>query len=217
MDIRVDKKTARAIQQLLNDLRNTTGIDEQLKLEHFLKFSEIFEIQRESECAEKTWEATKEAVICAIADLKKMRKAEGEALVSDIVMRIKNLEKCLKSIEQISKANLDVTYQKLVHRIQKLLGDEKISEDKLTTEIALIADKMDVTEECVRLQSHNRLFIKSLNEERIVGKKLNFLLQEMNRETNTISAKAAHAEISHLVVEMKGEIEKLREQVQNLE
>jgi uncharacterized protein (TIGR00255 family) len=92
-----------------------------------------------------------------------------------------------------------------------------MDQDRLYTELALMADRLDVTEECVRLRSHYELFMQILQDNDVVGKKLNFLLQEMNRETNTISNKASNADISHIVVEMKDEIEKLREQVQNLE
>ena len=103
---------------------------------------------------------------------------------------------------------------KLTERIEKLTLDHSIDRDRLHTEIALLADKMDITEECVRLRSHNQVFLNILEKEEVVGKKLNFLLQEMNREANTISSKV---DISHTVVEMKEEIEKVREQVQNLE
>lgn len=217
LGIRVDPKMAKAIRHLLDDLRRTTGVQEELCLEHFLKFSEIFESFREPEGSENTWQGVKESLLQAVADLKVMRDREGETLTRDIVDRIRVLEKHVDAIERITEKQLPDEYNKLVERVQKLVKNMEVNEERLNTEIVLMADKMDVTEECVRLRSHNQLFLRILEEEAMVGKKLNFLLQEMNREANTISAKTTNAEISHLVVDMKEEIERLREQVQNLE
>jgi len=217
LGIQVDPEMTRAVHRLLVKLQDVTGVKEELCLDHYLKFSEIFDTTRDGDITEKAWEGVKEALDQALINLKNMRQQEGEALVKDIAERIQILEKNVDAIEKISKEHLSATHQKMVERVQKLIQDEKIDQDRLNAEIALLADKMDVTEECVRLRSHHHLFKQTLDNESTVGKKLNFLLQEINRETNTISSKAINAEISHLVVEMKGEIEKLREQVQNLE
>lgn len=217
LNIHVDPKMARAVHHLLDDLRRATGVDEKLRLEHFLKFSEIFEAQKEKEGSEKTWGVVKEALAKALTNLKKMRDQEGEELARDIVTRIQKLEEAVDSIEQITQKNLPDAYEKMVKRIRILVKDSEVNEGRLNTEIAVMADKMDVTEECVRLRSHHRLFRSILEDENVVGKKFNFLLQEMNREANTISNKATNVEISHLIVEMKEEIERLREQIQNLE
>jgi len=217
LDIRIDSEKARAIHRLLEELRGVTGIQEDLRLEHFLNFSEIFEPLREQEVGEKTWEGVKEALVVALTDLKEMRDKEGEALTEDIVGRVNALEKHIGEIEDLARVNVPDAHSRMIERVQKLLRDREISQERLHSEIVLMADKMDVTEECVRLRSHYRLFYQIMQEEAVVGKKLNFLLQEMNRETNTISSKASSAEISHIVVQMKEEIEKLREQVQNLE
>lgn len=217
LDIRIDSKKAQAINRMLEELCRSAGLEEKPQLEHFLKFSEIFEPLREPEGGAKTWKGVKEALSEALADLKAMRGQEGETLVKDIIQRVKKLDKHIEAVEALSKKNLPETYGKMVERIKKLAQDVEIDENRLTSEIVLMADRMDVTEECVRLKSHNQLFYKTLDEDDEVGKKLNFLLQEMNREANTISSKAASAEISRHVVEMKEEIEKLREQAQNLE
>ena len=217
LDIRVDSKTAKNIRRLLDELREATGVREELRLEHFLKFSEVFGPLRGPEDADKTWENVREALTKALADLKEMREQEGNALVRDMSKRVRELEKRLGSIERIAQENLPDEYKKMVSRVEKLVRNGEINEERLNTEIVLMADKMDVTEECVRLRSHNQLFFHTIEEGAAIGKKLNFLLQEMNREVNTISAKALNAEISHLVIEMKEEIEKIREQVQNLE
>jgi len=217
LDIGVDLKKARSIRNVLNELRKVTGVNEELRLEHFLQFSEVFQSIKESETSEKIWEKVRDVLTRALEDLKQMRIQEGKALEKDIMKRIRCLGKNITAIQKIAKKNLSESYKKMVERIEKLMGNRELDKERLHTEIVLMADKMDVTEECVRLQSHNQVFLRTLKQEVVVGKRLNFLLQEMNRETNTISSKASNAEISHLVVEMKEEIEKLREQVQNLE
>jgi uncharacterized protein (TIGR00255 family) len=217
LDIRVDSEMAKRIRRLLDELRQATGVEEELCLEHFLKFSEIFEPLKEPEDGEKIWENLRVALTKALTDLKEMRDKEGSVLVRDIVGRVQDLEEHIDAIERIAQENLQNKYEKMVSRVQRLIKDRELDEERLNAEVVLMADRMDVTEECVRLRSHNQLFFRILEKEAAIGKKLNFLLQEMNREVNTISAKALNAEISHLVVEMKEEIEKIREQVQNLE
>lgn len=217
LGIRVDSRMAQSIRRLLDDVRKATGVEEEIHLEHVLQFSEIFESMKAENNHEETWLLVKEALGLALEDLKGMRKEEGAVLVADIVGRLDCLKENLKKIENIARKNVDVAYEKMTRRIQNMLKDIELNEDRLNTEIVLMADKMDVTEECIRLRSHYEMFQRILDEETTVGKKLNFLLQEMNREANTISNKAINTEISHLVVETKEEIEKLREQVQNLE
>jgi uncharacterized protein (TIGR00255 family) len=215
--VRINEKMVGSIHDLLNRLRNVAGIREKLRLDHYMRFSEIFESYSEPENADLTWSHVKKALQDALDALKEMRWKEGEILLKDIAERIQSLEKHLDTIESIARDNVSEEYKKLTERIERLTQDHNIDQDRLHAEIALIADKMDITEECVRLRSHNQIFLNTLEKNEVVGKKLNFLLQEMNREANTISSKAIHVEISHTVVEMKEEIEKIREQVQNLE
>jgi uncharacterized protein (TIGR00255 family) len=217
LEIRVDDKTVLAVKNLLESLRRETGLKEKLRLDHFLKFSDIFQNSKESDGANNKWKDVEVAVKYALNDLKKMRKEEGKALVRDITQRIKKLENNIKIIEKIDKKNVIQTHNKMVKRVHQLVKENDIDENRLYSEIAILADKMDITEECVRLRSHNQTFSSIIENDCVVGKKLNFLLQEMNRETNTISSKASNAKISYNVVGMKEEIEKLREQVQNLE
>jgi uncharacterized protein (TIGR00255 family) len=215
--IRINEKIVGSIHDLLNRLRNVAGIREKLRLDHYMRFSEIFESYSEPENADLTWSHVKKALQDALDALKEMRWKEGEILLKDIAERIQSLEKHLDTIESIARDNVSEEYKKLTERIERLTQDHNIDQDRLHAEIALLADKMDITEECVRLRSHNQIFLNTLEKNEVVGKKLNFLLQEMNREANTISSKTIHVEISHTVVEMKEEIEKIREQVQNLE
>lgn len=215
--IQVEKKTARSIRILLEDLQEATGVEEPLKLEHFLKFSEIFETNQDNELNDLIWQKVQEALKQALQNLKSMRAEEGKALVADLKSRIKKINLHVEEIERLSKNKASEAYERLLVKVKQLVQDSSIVVDRIESEVALMAEKMDVTEECVRLRSHNDLFLNILENENVVGKKLNFLLQEMNREANTISSKASYADISHIVVDMKEEIEKLREQVQNLE
>ena len=123
----------------------------------------------------------------------------------------------MDAIEKRSASHPQLIFEKLTERVGRLVKETDIDPDRLKTEIALLADKSDITEECVRLRSHFQLLDHTLASPDATGKKLNFLMQELNREVNTISSKANDAEINHRCVDMKGEIEKIREQVQNLE
>ena len=215
--IRVHPDKVKSIHALLSDLKQHAGIDGELTLEHFLHFSELFEPVDDAMDTSDLWEVIEPVVDAAILQLKETRGQEGSILVADIIERMELLDQWVSQVENISKVHLPQTHQTIVGRIELLLKDKEIAEDRLYTEMALLADKMDVTEECVRMRSHYTLFMDTLRSNVAMGKKLTFLLQEMNREANTMSSKAANAEVSHLVVSMKEAIEKIREQVQNLE
>ncbi|HEX9934737.1 MAG TPA: YicC/YloC family endoribonuclease [bacterium] len=217
LGLKVDGQNVVAIRSLLNSLRKKSGVREQLKLDHFLKFSEIFESRGGSDELEKLWIGIRKALKAALENLKTMRQEEGRVLSKDITHRLRELKRNVEEIEGLSQASVPESHKRLCDRVKQLIHDLPLDENRLYTELALLADKLDVTEECVRLRSHLGLFSQTLEREAEVGKKLTFLLQEMNREVNTISAKSNQVQISHWVVQMKEEIEKLREQVQNLE
>ena len=215
--LKVVPESVSTIRSLLESLREEAGINEPIRLDHFLQYTEIFEPEEKNDNSDKIWKCAQEAVIQALFNLREMRKQEGSVLLEDIYQHLAELEQAVVTVKKIARTNLKQSYQKMVERVRKLLEDKTIDADRLYTEMAIMADKLDITEECVRLESHHALFRDILHKEEAVGKKLNFLLQEMNREVNTISSKANNSEISHLVVIMKEEIEKLREQAQNLE
>lgn len=204
------------IKSLLDRVVAVSGIEDTVTLEHMLKFSEIFDTSDVEKTDPVLAEAFEQALTLALEDMKRMRIKEGQALAEDMVQRIAILEKDRQSIESLSETNVSSTHEKFKERISQLMDNVPVDMDRLHTELALMADKMDVTEECVRLASHHKMFVETLSSGGGVGKKLNFLLQEMNREVNTISSKASYIEIQHTAVSMKNEIEKIREQVQNL-
>jgi uncharacterized protein (TIGR00255 family) len=127
------------------------------------------------------------------------------------------MDTAMDKIEVLKDGRAELEYARLKERLANLITDEKIDPDRLNMEIAMLADKMDITEELVRFRSHTKFFLEALEAQDSEGRKLSFLLQEMNREANTISSKSYDAEISHIVVSIKEDLERIREQIQNIE
>jgi uncharacterized protein (TIGR00255 family) len=146
-----------------------------------------------------------------------MKKNEGKELSKDLKKRIEIIEEKLSEIEKDSANSVNEYFLKLKEKVKLLLEDVNIDNDRLQMELAIIADKAEITEESVRLKSHIKFFMESLDKDDEPGRKLNFLCQEMNRETNTISSKTISTSITHNTVLIKEEIEKIREQIQNIE
>jgi uncharacterized protein (TIGR00255 family) len=153
----------------------------------------------------------------AMADVVAMRRREGEALAADLAGRMTAMETHVSHVADRAPQRLEAERDRLRKAVADLLEGHTLDESRLSQEIALLADKLDITEELVRLRTHLDAFRETLREEGAIGKRLSFLGQEMLREVNTIGAKANDAEITHAVIGMKGELEKIREQVENLE
>lgn len=145
------------------------------------------------------------------------KEEEGKKLAKDFRMRLGKIAKTTQSIEEMVKGNTKVYFEKLKARLQELLGSEKMDEDRLYREVALLAERSDITEEVVRMKSHLEIFEKWLSRDGEIGRELDFLCQEMNREANTMASKAQLFEVSQEAIAIKSEIEKIREQVQNVE
>jgi uncharacterized protein (TIGR00255 family) len=215
--LKINKSAAKSYLKLLNDLRKTSGIKEKVTLDHLLKFSEVIEASELESADKKEWAVAEKALGSALDELRVMRQKEGNELRKDLESRIQSLEGKITLIEKLSEESIPEQRDHTRERIQQLLTNGTVDENRLELEIAFLVDKLDVTEECVRFRSHNKFFLEALINEESVGRKLNFLVQEMNREANTIGSKAANAAIAHHVVEIKEELEKIREQVQNVE
>lgn len=170
----------------------------------------------ETEKATKAWKATDSALQEALSTLKSMRLQEGKALRDDLAGRVSAIEASVKAIEKRAPKRVQEARERLREKLSDLLSDDRLSQDRLETEIAILADKLDITEECVRLRSHLGQFREALESKEPVGRRLNFLSQELNREINTIGSKANDSEITRLSIAMKEELEKIREQVQNV-
>ena len=216
--MKVNKTAAKTYLKLLNDLRKTAKIRERVRLEHLLKFSEVFEVPRDDQSDEREWAVVEEALRAALEGFNTMRRSEGGELAKDLDRRIRWLSQTVEEIEQLSRSRLPEEREKLHKRIAELVEDKSvIDQNRLELEIALLADKLDVTEECVRFRSHTKFFLETMTASDSAGRKLNFLVQEINREANTIGSKTNDADIAHRVVQIKEEVEKIREQLQNIE
>ncbi len=215
--ISVDKKRAKEIYNVLEQLRKVTKIKEPVKLEHLLHFSEIFET-KEVEEDETEWKVFQQALTKAVASLKTMREKEGAELARDSKERVQKINKHIDTVEQLSKKRIPEERKRLLEKVEQLTIDKSIiNNQRLELEIAILSEKLDVTEECVRFRSHNKFFLEALQSKESEGRKLNFLIQEMGREANTIGSKCNDVEIAHIVVSIKEELEKIREQLQNIE
>jgi uncharacterized protein (TIGR00255 family) len=216
--VRVNEEAVKAYQKLLNDVRKAARIKETVKLSHLLSFSEIFENDAKEEDDTVLWSVFEQALIRAVEQLQTMRANEGREIAKDMIKRVEGIESRLAEVEKLAKEKVPEERNRLQERISALVSDKRvIDSQRLELEIALLADKLDVTEECVRFRSHNKFFLETLEREEGAGRKLNFLIQEMNREANTIGSKTNDAAIAHHVVAVKEELEKIREQLQNFE
>jgi uncharacterized protein (TIGR00255 family) len=211
-----DEEKLKSYLKVLKQIKKTANLSEEIKLEHLLNNKE-FIASSDYELSEAEFNKVKKTVNTALNNLQIMKKNEGRELAKDLTKRIHFIEKNVNDIGNEYKNSINDYYGKLTARITELLADSKISEERLNLELALIADKADITEENVRLKSHLKFFLECISKENEPGRKLNFLCQEMNREANTISSKSISTSITHKVVLIKEEIEKIREQIQNIE
>jgi uncharacterized protein (TIGR00255 family) len=182
-----------------------------------LKFSEVFKVD-DNNFQQEYWDDIKKTFRKALSDLYKMKKIEGKTLEKDISARVNDMEKKLDKVVKISDANMKSAKQKIMDKVEKLLGDKDlIDQNRLEYELVMLTDKLDITEEVTRAKSHLKYFRNNIKEPELSGRRLNFLVQEINREINTIASKSNNSEISQFIVEMKEELEKIKEQLQNVE
>ena len=200
-------------------LRDEYGLRDDISVMTVARNSEVFRVQKPEEDVEKDW-----ASLCAVLEKATdafllVREREGERLTSDIRTKVEGIKRTVDRIETLSLADVSTYRERLAERIREALEDNKITidESRILTECAIHADKVAVDEEIVRLRTHFVALEEILASGEPVGRKLDFLLQEMNREINTTGSKCNDAEIAHLVVDVKCELEKIREQIQNLE
>lgn len=212
----VDEEKLKIYFDLLKDVKKKTKLKDPITISHVLSFKDIFSAETE-EFTDADFEILKTALDAALSELVKMKQNEGEELKKDLVARVKTIQKIVEKIEAEFKKSVTEYYEKLRERINTLISDLTPYNERFALEAALIADKAEITEECIRLKSHIKFFLQSLEKEDEPGRKLNFLCQEMNREANTISSKSISIEIIHSSVQIKEEIEKIREQIQNIE
>ena len=216
--IEVNLPLAKAYHKALRELNDTLEIDEKVGLRELLGFERIVVATEPEADLEKTWEPLSSCVSGALDGVDVMRISEGKAIYNDFQKRLHSVEESLSRIKVLAPSVSLEYHDRLKERIAVLTeGKVEIDPNRLAQEAAFLADKSDITEEIVRAESHLSQFRTIMESEGPVGRALDFLLQELNREVNTIGSKAGDAELSHTVVSLKSELEKIREQVQNVE
>lgn len=209
---------AKAYHRALEQLKSSFNIAGDIPLDLLAGAGDIIIAGEVDKNPVKFWPAIEECLVRALEDLDAMRRQEGQYLADDLTRRINYINQCILNIEQESSGLVSHYQERLKNRIEALTkGLVELDPDRIAQEAALLADKVDISEEIVRVCSHIEQFFSIVDSDEPAGRKLNFLLQELNREINTIGAKTGKALVSHLVVDVKTELEKIREQVQNIE
>lgn len=208
------------VKNYLDELRrcgSELGLNDNLALTDVFRMTDAFTVVRTESDEEEIWNAVSSVAAEALEQFDKMRCTEGEKLKTDILEKLSNIEKMTGEVEKLSPKTTEAYCSKLRERIREILEDKQIDEQRILTEAAIFAEKTAVDEETVRLRSHFRQFREMCESVEPIGRKLDFMVQELNRESNTIGSKAQDVLITKLVIEMKSEIEKIREQIQNIE
>ncbi|WP_251549098.1 YicC/YloC family endoribonuclease [Neobacillus muris] len=215
-NLQVDWSLVEQYYQFINQAREKYGIDEPLSLKDLLSYSELIHIEESEAGNEELNQLVLAAAKEAAISLKQMRQAEGEELKKDLLAIISQIETILTELESDAPLVVDIFKERLMKRMLEFTNGQ-LDETRLLTEAAVFSEKADISEEITRLKSHIGQFIQTLEIQEPIGRKLDFLVQEMNREANTIGSKANHSAIAKKVVDIKSLLEKLKEQVQNIE
>jgi uncharacterized protein (TIGR00255 family) len=215
--LRLNEEVAGSYFEILSELRQRFELTGELDLGTFISLPDVLAWESEDVTEEDAWAQLEPALQAAVADVRAMKMREGDNLAKDVRDRLDAIEGSLDRIVDRVPGMLADYRRRIADRLSELRGDPEFNQARLETEIVLFADRTDCTEECVRLRSHVDQFRGLIDAPEPAGRKLNFLLQEMNREANTIGSKASDVPIARDVIEIKEEIEKLREQVQNFE
>lgn len=215
--IHVNKSIAEGYITALRSLSGEFDLGDDLKLSNLIKILDIFNVQKTPDDEEQIWNDISQVAHEALDQFLNMRISEGKKLKNDIISKANAIEQMVGEVEKISPTTVENYRKKLVLKLEEILASKDIDEQRIITEAAIFAEKIAVDEETVRLKSHISQFKDMLDSSEAVGRKLDFIVQEMNREVNTIGSKAQDLNITKIVVDMKSEIEKIREQIQNIE
>ena len=215
--VQVNHSLAAGYYAALHELKDRYGLPDEPTLALLTRYGDIFSVHRAPENEEEIWQAVQQAAEPAVESFLRMREAEGARLREDILSKAQRILELVGQVEQETPQTVKEYQERLEAKIQELLGDAHFDEQRVLTEVAVFADKVAVDEETVRLRSHFQQLEKLIDSQEPVGRKIDFLVQEMNREANTIGSKSVNSRIAYLVVDIKSEIEKIREQVQNVE
>ena len=216
--VKVDKELAIAYYNYLKELEENLNIQSQIRIIDLFRLPEVFCLKDAEEDLEVLWGVLKQALAIAMENVVEMRSKEGQNLASDILQRNEQISLMVEALEKKSPEVTRNYSEKLHKRISEMVSQDLVDEQRIIQESAIFADKSSITEEVVRLKSHTQHLAEFMqSEDDAVGRKSDFLVQEMFREINTIASKANDIEMSRIVVEVKAELEKIREQLQNIE
>lgn len=216
-DVAVNIPLAKAYAKALEEIKAVTGLDKNYSAVDIARYPDVLTVQKGEEDEQAITDAVISVMGEAVEKFIAMRKTEGEKLYDDVCSRCDTIAGFVGQVEDLSAKSV-VTYRsRLEEKMRELLDGQTVDEQRLITETAIFADKIAVDEETVRLKSHIKQLKSMISSDEPVGRKIDFLVQEMNRETNTIGSKSVSLEITQIVVDMKSEIEKIREQIQNIE
>lgn len=216
-DVVVNHTLASAYIKAMNELAQEYSLKNDISSVSISRFPDVFVLKKADEDEEKLWGYIKEVADEAIDKFIAMRETEGEQMKKDVLSRADYILDCVSFIESRSPQTVKEYNDKLITRVHELIGDASLDENRIIQEVAIYADKVAVAEETVRLRSHISQLKEFLESSEPIGRKMDFLVQEINRETNTIGSKACDVEIARKVVDIKAEVEKIREQIQNIE
>lgn len=217
VSIKYNKDIAEEYLKYLRQISEEFHLENDIRVSTLSRYPEVFSMEEQTPDEEEIWKLLKKAIDTASEGFVETRKAEGENLKNDLCDKLDGMLSHVSFIEERSPAIIAEYKQKLKDKVEEMLQDTQIDENRLLTEVTIFADKVCVDEELVRLRSHVEATKSALLEGGSVGRKLDFIAQEMNREANTILSKANDLEISNRAIELKTEIEKVREQIQNIE
>lgn len=217
IEVEVNNDLAAAYVNALRSANKTLSLNDDITLNSIMRFSDIFSLRKIQLNEDAVWSSVLPAVTEAVEKFVAMRVTEGEKLYCDLKNRLDSLKEMLSKVEEYASETAERYYNKLYAKLSEILADRDIEESRVMTEAAIFADRIAIDEETVRLGSHIDQFYTLLEVNEPVGRKLDFLVQEMNREVNTMGSKAQDLAVTRLVVDMKSEIEKMREQIQNIE
>lgn len=215
--VEINRELAGAYVGALRKLGHEFHLQDDLTLSSISRFSDIFTVRRLAEDEDAIWAAVKTVADRAVEKFVTMRAVEGEQLKADLLTRLEQIERRVALVQAQSPKTAEAYRERLTAKITEVLADRQIDESRVIVEAAIFADRIAVDEETVRLTSHIAQFRGILTQEEPVGRKLDFLVQEINREANTIGSKAQDAAVAQVVVDIKSDIEKIREQIQNIE
>ena len=217
VNLTADLEMANLYKNILEELRTSLKLKYEVDLKDLLQFKEIIKYEQPEENVDVLWKLIEKNLDIALQKLKETRLLEGTILLKDILSRIKYILEKTEFVKEQQPLILENYRKKLTERLSKFLEGQELNQDRLLQEAAIFTDRSDISEEIVRLESHLKRFVILTKDQEAIGRQLEFINQEMLREANTITSKANNYKVSQAVVEIKAELEKIREQIQNIE